>query len=283
MWEYIARTKPAVVKLVFNMEWGHQIKALSPTTRVVYRQHVDHQGQYWDLPPNEGARKFLETFRDSLERNADVIDYAESLNELIATGDWQGLQRTVAFDAAFCEELGRIGYPARPVVLTSGVGNPQHGAETELMMPAARAAYEADGAVGYHSYFGCAGNYTTMDDHWRHYAGRALESWDVTFRAAGVYPKYIFGEGGAIGVDILSGSMPSAEAGWRYRETLSGNWELYLLRLLECRARYLRWNAEHGNRCLGMTIFTFGGGDRWEYFKHSGWQLEQLANAVLGG
>jgi len=279
--EYIQRVEPAVVKFVMGMERAQWVKSVSPDSLVVYRQWVRNQGEFWEDPdPHRGARRYLETFLDSLHKNAQWVDYVESLNETIATGDTAGIQRTAAFDAAFCEALRDEGFPARPIVLTAAVGNPQHGDEVRLMLPAVRACIEAGGAVGYHSYWGarCADNYCTMTDAWEHFGGRALESWDVIFRAEGLYPNYIFGEGGA--VFVKGGHMPSSEAGWSYKETLNGDAQKYVAQILEFRRRLMEWNRNHGNRVLGATLFTAGGGSEWHYFELTQDVMGPLTEAV---
>jgi hypothetical protein len=277
--DYIRKVKPNVVKFVMGMERAQWVKAVSPDTLVVYRQWLN-QGEFWEDPdPHRGARRYLETFLDSLHTNAQWIDYVESLNETIATGDTAGIQRTAAFDAAFCEALQDEGLPARPVILTAGVGNPQHGNEVKLMLPAVRACVNAGGAVGYHSYWGARSDgYCSMSDAWEHFGGRALESWDPVFRAAGLYPHYIFGECGA--VYISGGHMPSAEAGWGYRETLNGDAQKYVAQILEFRRRLMEWNHHHGNRVLGATLFTAGGGSDWHHFELTVNVLGPLADAV---
>jgi hypothetical protein len=280
---FIETVKPAVVKLVLNMEDAVRVdveavekalrvhmanaahtQSLSPDTMVVYRHWIDHEDPYWKHPdgPEAGARAFLETHLDSLHTNADAVDYVESLNEKIARGDLEGIDRTVAFDAAFCEALEREGYPARPVILTAPVGNPEHGAETERLIPAARASVEASGAVGYHSYWAVNPDWCSLDADFEHYSGRALESWDAAFAAAGVAPTYIFGEGGACAISSPGGHM-DAGAGWQHSDCLDGDWDAYIVQILEFRRRVMEWNQTHGGRCLGVTLFTVGGGDSW--------------------
>ena len=278
--DYIQRVQPAVVKLVMGMERAQWVKSVSPDTLVVYRQWVRNQGEFWEDPdPHRGARRYLETFLDSLHRNAQWIDYVETVNETIATGDTAGIQRTAAFDAAFCEALQEEGLPARPVILTAGVGNPQHGDEVRLMLPAVRACVATGGAVGYHSYWGArVDGYCSMSDAWEHFGGRALESWDPVFRSAGLYPHYLFGEGGA--VYISGGHMPSSEAGWGYKETLNGDAQKYVAQILEFRRRLMEWNQHHGNRALGATLFTAGGGQDWRHFELTANVLGPLADAV---
>lgn len=273
--EFVAAVQPTVVKTVLNMEFAHWIKDVSPDTLVIYRQWVQNQGQYWEDPdPNRGARRFLETHLDSLQHNADVIDYVESLNETIATGDFDGIQRTVAFDVAFCEELEKaMGDAIRPSILTAAVGNPQHGDETRLLVPAARASVEYGGVLGYHSYWlTTADGYDSLKSDWKHFAGRALESWDPIFRAEGIYPQYVFGECGA---------YATAHAGWKHEACLGGDLGKYLEQILYFRAKLNEWNAAHGGRCLGSTFFTSGGGSMWASFDLAGDDLRRLAEALI--
>jgi len=279
---FINLVEPAVVKLVEGMEQAHRVKELSPKTEVLYRHYEGDQGQFWDMEPKAGARKFLETFLDSLHTNAAVIKWVEPLNEMIATDDLPGIERTVAFDVAWCEVLEEEGFPARPGVLTAGVGNPQHGAQTEMLLPAIKAATDAGGVVvGPHAYWGAVPGYCTLDEEWDHYSGRGLESWDYSARTAGIYPHYVFGEGGAVYV-APNGSMPSAYAGWRDKATLGGDWETYLAQILQWRQKAGEWNERHADRCLGLTIFTISGYGEWKYFELGEYELRALADALTG-
>ena len=108
--------------------------------------------------------------------------------------------------------------------------------------------------------YGLAVSKSNLNANWEYYAGRALEGWDPVFRANGLYPKYIFGECGA---------FATCSSGWRSSECLGGDWPLYLSQLVEFSNRIKAWNATHGNRCLGGTLFTSGG------FNWPSWEITE--------
>jgi hypothetical protein len=120
------------------------------------------------------------------------------------------------------------------------------------LLPAARAAYELGGALGYHAYWTAnrERSFLTSPDHWPYHAGRWME-WDKVFRADGIYPRYVATEGGIVyapdGVTFNSGR------GWKS----CGSFERYLEDLAEYNRRVRAWNAEHANRCFGIHIFCY--------------------------
>jgi len=279
--EFVRRAKPAALKYVFGIERARGAKATLPSTLVVYRHWVPNQDQYLNHPGGvrRGARAYLETFLDALKANADWVDFAESLNEMVATGDVAGTQRLAEFDAAFAEVLAEeVGDAVRPALLTVAVGNPGEN-EVELLLPAVEAAVKYQGVLCYHAYWGVGPDgYCTMDTDWKWYAGRALEVWDPVFRAHGLYPRYLFTEGGAVAITGPGGAM-NPGAGWRHETCLRGSWDKYLAQILEFRRRVQEWNRQHNNRCLGMTLFTVGGGAEWKWFE-LGDKLGALADAL---
>ena len=271
------------MKLVGNMQWAREwIKPASPNTKTVFRWHTNEYDAYLKHPQGlrAGARLYLSRFLDSLIAEADWIDYAEGTNELIGTGDPEDIKIKVEFECYFALALQEAGFPARPCLLNPGVGNPQHGYETQLLRPAAQTVVAMNGCLGGHTYIGfrAVDHYCTLSDAAKHFSMRPLLSWDPEFRSAGIYPDYVFTEGGGIYIHPTAG-MPSSKAGWRYRETCAGDWTWYKWGLLEFRRKCNEWNATHGNRCLGQCIFTFGGGG-WDNFIINGSQLMDLAAAV---
>lgn len=269
------------VKLVAQgMEWANDIKRVSPKTKVVYRHWIAHQQPYLDGNPIDEANRFLNHFWEGITLNP--IDAVESLNETIATGDIVGIDKTVAFDIAFAEEVyRRSGGHVAPVTLTAPPGNPQHGAEVRRLIPAVQATITAGGYLGPHTYMAARPEPDTterwLEEEGLHYHLRPLLSWDVEFNAAGLYPKYLFGETGAVGVHIREDGRPGGfagqEIGWRSSACLNGNLPRYVAVLLRYAEQIIEWNAEHGDRCEAYMVFT-SGGIGWLYFQfNSEWRV----------
>jgi len=274
------RDVPGIVKTVDYMEQHRYYKQVSDGKAVtLYRKFTDHQGQYWDLSPRIGARKFLETFLDSLKTNADWVDYVEGLNEIgIACGQVEGIKRHVDFECAFADVLHEeMGDAVAPALLAVAVGNPEHApsGEIELLIPAVQQVVKYGGLINYHGYHRVQHKQVSpaWADNWFHFAGRCLASWDPVFNAHGLYPNYVLGEGGA---------FLDAVAGWRHREVFAGDWNAYLNSLLQLRDYIVAWNAEHNDRCAGVSLFTYKpeGGD-WQRYNLYGY-LDKLATALRG-
>ncbi|GAG30701.1 unnamed protein product, partial [marine sediment metagenome] len=235
--------KPRWVKLVGNMELGKLIKSASPDTKVLFRHHISHNSPFLNAPnKTQAACEFLALFWDSLVANAAYIDAIEGLNETIATHDTDGIRKAVAFEVALSDELARRDIGVGACLLNTAVGNPDHGLETQKLLPAAAAAVRNNGWLGYHPYFPCTPIHAThwMDSEWEHYHGRALASWDETFAKFNVKPRYLFTEGGAVGATVRPDGRPgalNANAGWRYFTCLNGNLDAYITLLLRFRAK----------------------------------------------
>lgn len=253
--DYVSNKKPTVMK-IFQLENAQAIKAANPDTLVVLRYFTENQNTSGDLKTR--AREYVESFRDSLEVNAEWIDYVESYNELIATHDIEGIKRSVEFDYHFADELIALGLPVAPGLLTAAVGNPYHeGGEIELMLPAVEQAVKYNGILCYHNYFWADPTSGGPDADWKYFAGRALEGWDPIFRSHGLYPKYIFTESGAVG-RLPNGALLPCD-GWKSNLCCCNDWGRYKSQIERLSEKIKAWNALHDNRCLGFTIFTSGG------------------------
>lgn len=255
---FVARVEPSVVK-IFQLEVAKEIKARSPKTLVVLRYFTGDQNLDGDL--QAAAQAYVRSFQDSLETNAEWIDFVESYNETVCSNNAGSIRRAVEFDCHFADALMALGLPVAPQLLNVAVGNPLE-SEVELLLPAVEQVIKYGGTLGYHAY-GYAPNGANLNDAWQYYAGRALEGWDPVFRAHGLYPKYIFGECGA---------FATCNDGWRALNCLNGDWPLYLDQLTEFSDRLKAWNAENNNRCLGGTLFTSGG---W------GWASWEITRAEM--
>lgn len=278
--EFVRDVKPAVIKTVFFMEHHRLYKQVSPDTITVYRQFTDHQGQFWEQSDlRQGAREFLYTFLDSLQVNREWVDAVEGLNEIgIACGNPDGIERQVEFECWFAEALKEEGSPAAPCLLAVPVGNPEHApsGEVELMIPAARKVIEQGGYLNYHGYHRVHNGQVDPpwdEGNWLHFAGRSMASWDPIFNAHDLYPQYILGEAGA---------FFDAIAGWKHHNVFNGDFNAYGQSLLEMRDHINAWNAEHGGRCRGVTLFTYRNpGDDWKYYNLYGY-LSQLTELLIG-
>jgi len=224
------------------------------------------------------AKKYVDTFKDSLVVNAEWIDRVESFNELIATHDIEGIKRSVEFDCHFADELMALGLPVTPLLLTAAVGNPYHkDGEIELMLPAVRKAVEYGGSLGYHGYFFVTPTEGGPDQDWEYFAGRWTE-WDKVFNAHQLYPTYILGESGAVGaIRHPNGSLQLLPCdGWKSNHGCEHDWNRYKQMLYRMSERIDDWNKYHGNRCLGFTIFTLGSFGSWESFEIGSEELKDL-------
>ena len=277
--DYVRNTKPGVVKMLQGYEEAAWIKAVSPDTLVVARHYIAHQEPFLHAQDKRAAaRDFIAQWADSLHKNADHIDVALELNEYIGTGNYDEAMHGVAWAVAFAEELhAEFGDAIRPGLGSFPVGNPGHN-EVIWLLEMARASVKYKGYMVGHTYWqpykliGWDGS----PDYWKHYAGRPIESWDPVFVAHDIYCQYLLGELGVIGArgeDDLE-----ATAGWKHQLAYNGDWEQHQDDLMVFNDRYLLWNAEHGNRVRGGSIFTTGWG--WESFQIRKAQWESLEEAL---
>ena len=188
---------------------------------------------------------------------------------------------------ALSDELARRNIGVGACLLNTAVGNPDHGLETEMLLPAASAAVRNEGWLGYHPYFPCTPEKAArwMETEWEHYHGRALASWDVSFAKFNVEPRYLFTEGGAVGATVRDDGRPgalNANAGWKYSGCLNGDLDAYIVLLLRFREKVAEWNATHDNRAETLTIFTTGASYiGWPEFTFNTNELSAL-EAALG-
>lgn len=267
--DYVRDTQPGIVKLVGNYEAAVTVKALSQgNTETAVRFHLGHQNPYlYAKDKRAAARDFGANFWPALHPIADSVDYALELNEYIGTNTYDARMHGVEWMIAYCEELyAEFGGAIRPGLGSFPVGNPQHGKETEDLIPAARACQQYDGLWFYHGYW-MPGRFAASDENYPlHYHFRALLSHDPVFVANGIYVKHALGEGGVVGVKS-DGVTLEAQAGWRDTLGYSGNWGLFKPDLLELTAFANQWNAANGNRFRGGAMFTSGIGVGWWAFQ----------------
>jgi hypothetical protein len=283
--EYVARVRPRWIKLLENFDAAQDVKAASPDTRVLVRHFVQNQQPFIDNPnKSTAARRFLDLFWGSIEANAEWIDAVEGLNEAVATGDTEGIKKTVAFEVALSEEVAARDIGVRVCLLNPGVGNPDHGEETKLLLPAARAAVRNGHYLGYHPYWPATPNRDWLESAWPHYAGRSLVSWDPVFAEAGLKPRYLFTESGPIGASVTPEGKPvhlMATEGWRSGACLNGDWNRCMEQILTFRRLVAEWNDDNDDRAEAAMLFSSGGqGWGWDRFQYLKPEFEALVEVL---
>lgn len=278
--DYVARVKPAVLKLCHCSGLARSVHQASPETLIVYRKVWNDWRHYiYGYDDMElAAHDFIAWLWPELEEMHDGVDgnpfAIEGLNETIATGAIEDIARAVEFETEFAYQLAYdTPFHALPIVLNTAVGNPEHGAETAMLVPAVQAAIEAGGFVGYHAYWPTNRHHSWLESDWRHFAGRWATSWDETFRERGLRPHYILTEGGPIGD---SNHHLNAGAGWRAPTCLNGDWELARDEILVFDELARRSRPGREGRYHGICLFTVGGGHDWRHFAFEREQFESL-------
>lgn len=276
--EFTRELKPAVMKALVSMQDVIGLKRWSPDTAVVYRHVDNNQGPYLEDPDAlRGARKWVDTFRDSLYEVCNQLHhleppyfYVESLNETYPSLNTSAVKRAADFDEAFCHALAETNLPIAPVVYCAAVGNP-HQTEYPLLVDMARACEAYGGLMGYHNYWFANPNVSGLTSWWEWHAGRwaYIDQYLVT---RGIHVKWYGGEAGAVGSPDGYSLLPND--GWKSGECYRGDWSRYLSDILECDRRICEWNKTHGDRYLGFVLFTTGAG-------FTGWKSFQIQEAQM--
>ena len=286
--EYIGTVKPRVAKTMTSMQDVVPLIQANPDIEApIWRHWVAGYDDVWAQPVGQRGAFWLSKFGDSLPQVCDMIRaafpnrpdplfYVESLNEVYASDDHEGLLRSRDVDIEFLEALAATGLPVGGVVFTAGVGNP-HESEYVDLIPLARACERLKGILGYHNYWPCnLDQGSGLASHWIWMAGRWTEM-DKVFSAAGVRPLWASVESGAIGAKWGDGWISTnAGAGWRHSECCGGDWDWYLRDIMEFDRMANEWNRTHGNRYLGATLFTSGAND-WQEFEVGKREFEDIA------
>jgi len=251
---------------VFSLGFGMEARRLVPDPNAVvdWRTFVGY-----DISTRDNPIRLVDRYSAEIKTHCqntgqsetfviEAITTVESLNETIATWVPDELKWSVDFDVGFAEALHqRYGFGLRPTLLNVAIGNP-HETEVKLMLPAARAAELYGGFVGYHGYWTANEQRSFLTDYWDIHAGRWMR-WDDVFRANGIYVRYLLSEGGI--VYAPDGLAFNSGKGWRS----CGSIEKYLVDMHTHWGLVRDWNALHGNRCTGLTIFCHG--NNWENFE----------------
>jgi hypothetical protein len=248
------------IQKFFSAGDAYQASVRAPGIVSIWRKFVGNDGIGADIPAH--AQWLVDQYTAeintaatglgvSVEALLSKISGVESLNEQMPSFNPPEIQKNVEFDCRFAEKLfARYGNLVAPVLLNVAVGNP-HESEVHYLLPAARAAVQYNGFLGYHAYWARNETQSFIESGWPYHAGRWME-WDAYFRSKGVYPRYALGEGG----------ICYAGDGWGFNSGLGwkscGSFELYLQDITIFNARVKAWNAANGNRCAGLTLFGYG-------------------------
>lgn len=223
-----------------HLEIIEQIKALSPDTKCMFRYIPRESPAYFIHAPDYRVALDQSTFASMFDRAVELgFDAVETpVNEVIGTHNPDIVQQNVSFDSAYCYWCrDRSGDRVAPAIITPGGGNPDHGYETSLLVPAVRAAIETDGILVPHTAYFTVRPEPNISEEWMHsaqvqydYHLRSILSWLPTFDDAGIDVsklRLVFGEGGGVGtyknVAGLPGGYIDAGAGWRRYDALNGD------------------------------------------------------------
>ena len=288
--DYYRMVKPGVYKAL-QLGMCLEVRDASPGTLVVYRHHVNNDGAW--LHKSDGsflsstglrasAYGFLDLYSADFAAHAlnagmtvaqilARIDVIESINEVIGTHDTER-DPAVEFDCYFAQAIeARYGNALKAGLLTIPVGNP-HESEVISLLPAAKVAADGGHYLTYHGYWGANSTRSFLASTWPQIAGRFTE-WDTVFRAHGVYPRYYLGESG----------ICHSEDGWNLNNVLGwkgcGPFSKYITDLQNFDRIGRQWNALHGNRLRGMTIFCYGSSG-WVGYDFEPGDLAELAKAL---
>lgn len=266
---YVREAKPAVYKAVNQLGMVIEAKQAYPDALTVYRFHVHNDGAWLDTGDlRASALRFLDLYSGDFDTHAantgmsvaDVLGYVdviETINEVIGH-DYERNLRAVEFDCHFADAVReRYGHAVDAGLLTVAIGNPPED-QVQWLLPAARKAYEDGHWLAYHAYW--TANRLRPEPpyllrHWDYHAGRWMR-WDDLFRSHDIYPRYYLGEGGIVFARDEGGIDFSYGEGWKS----CGSFDYYIQQLAMFNDLVLDWNAEHGNRCRGLTVFCYGGG-----------------------
>jgi len=282
-WEkYYRDVQPPIGKVLASMQDVLGIKRASINTTAVWRRVDDDQGPYLEAEdPMVGARKWVDTFRDSLYQVCDQLVremptikapyfYVESINETYPSLNMDSVVRARNFDMAFIDALAECNLPIAPAVFTAAIGNP-HESEYAALVPLARKCEQAGGMMGYHNYWYVKDSVSTLAPGWEYYAGRWAEM-DEVFVANGVHVRWYGGE---------SGAYESVEMGWKNPVCFNGNWAAYLSDIRDIDQYLAEWNLIHGDRYLGLVLFTSGEATGWQWFQIRDLEIADMQTFLL--
>lgn len=259
-WTQAAALLPAGtwVKAVSDQGICREYKRVNPGLKVVFRYEYNDR-QHLEGDYHELARNYFRAFIDGTfwqQKHYLYMDAIEEWNEYLANsqdaaerGRWVAWCRAVnevwTNEYRIMPELAHI----RLVSCNTAIGNDIH-------PDFARIVQQHDGILAYHNYTNVHKKQVTADD-WQYYSGR-WTAMDAAYRAQGITVKWLFTEGGACTIGTVDGVHYSGVTeGWRHFANYGGDLGAYIQGAIKYQIdRTAAWNAGHGNRALGHTLFT---------------------------
>ena len=105
-------------------------------------------------------------------------------------------------------------------------------------------------------------------------SGRILQADIHEYQPRGIYPRYIFTEGGLVRDENGHAHLMSND-GWNHPHVTDGNMDRYVELMSEVSDLYGNWNYNNGDRLEGYVYFTSGEG-HWPGFNLDGGELAEI-------
>lgn len=107
-------------------------------------------------------------------------------------------------------------------------------------------------------------------------SGRILQMDEYVYRPRGIYPKYIFTEGGLVRDANGRGNLMPND-GWSHSLVTNGNMDRYVELMGEVSDLYREWNSNNNDRLEGYVYFTSGDlQNSWKDFDLNGDELNEI-------
>lgn len=279
--EFIRRVRPAVVKAVDDVGWLGDVKRESPTTITIGRLSPTHQDINGD--PAAAAQAFVAGQLQRYQLNPGV-DYWEGWNEPDPNEEmwWYA-----AFEAERVRLLAEQGFKAAVGGFASGV--PEWD-EFIAFLPAIEAAKQYGGILSLHEYGAPTMDYLVGSPlpGWPGYADRGVLAlryrwwYEEILIPRGLTVPLVISEAGIDGI-IMAGQRAGPDGlGW---EDFASYWgDVGLIGGPEGYVQQLAWydsELQRDGYVIGFTVFTAGGGDRWDSYDVNR-ILPEMARYVAG-
>lgn len=265
--EFVREAQPAVMKAVGDFGFLEEVKEVSPRTITIGRFPASSQSI--DGNPEEAARRFVADQLEIYQLNP-YVDYWEGWNEPDPNLD--GMPWYARFEAERVREMARHGYRAAIGGFATGVPEMD---EFALFLPAVRAAQEHGGILALHEYGAPTLDYLYGDPlpGYPSYPDRG----SLAFRYRWYYRDILEPNGLAIplviteqGIDGIIGGRPGPDGlGWKHFQDYWTDLEAWGSGGVQAYINQLAWydaGVRQDGYVIGFTIFTAGGGSRWESY-----------------